>query len=128
MSVDAKAWFAYADENLSVAALALDNGYYNACLQNAQQAVEKYIKAGLLANKVTVPRTHNIEVLNLRLQEAGISSGLTDEDCDLLDTIYIPSKYPAQSVLPDFEPDQQISLQCLALAKMAREALEPHIR
>ncbi len=78
MSVDAKAWFAYADENLSVAALALDNGYYNACLQNAQQAVEKYIKAGLLLNNVTVPRTHNIEVLNLRLQEAGISTGLTD--------------------------------------------------
>jgi HEPN domain-containing protein len=41
MSVDAQAWFAYADENLAVAQLALKNCYFNACLQNAQQAVEK---------------------------------------------------------------------------------------
>jgi len=49
MSDDSRTWFVYADENLAVARLALDGGYYNACLQNAQQAVEKYLKAVLLA-------------------------------------------------------------------------------
>ncbi|NCD35140.1 MAG: HEPN domain-containing protein [Spartobacteria bacterium] len=82
MSGDAKSWFAFADENLAVAELALENGYFNACLQNAQQAVEKY------------------------------------------SSIYIPSKYPTQSVLPDFEPDQEISQHCVDLAKKVREALE----
>lgn len=38
MSDDAKMWFVYADENLAVARLALDGGYFNACLQNIQQA------------------------------------------------------------------------------------------
>jgi len=111
MSVDAQAWFAYADENLAVAQLALKNSYFNACLQNAQQAVEKYIKAGLLTRNVAIQKTHSIEALNLILQEAGGTTDLSDEDCDLLDSIYIPSKYPTQSVLPDFEPDQQISQQ-----------------
>jgi HEPN domain-containing protein len=125
MSGDSLLWFAYADENLAVAELALENGYFNACLQNAQQAVEKYIKAGLIAQKIAFQKTHSIEALNLCLREAGIATGLTDEDCELLDTIYIPSKYPTQSVLPDFEPDQQISLQCVTLAKKAHEALKP---
>jgi HEPN domain-containing protein len=125
MSVDSQLWFAYADENLAVAELALGNGYLNACLQNAQQAVEKYIKAGLISKNVTFQKTHSIEALNLCLREAGVETELTDEDCELIDTIYIPSKYPTQSVLPDFEPDQQISLQCLKLAKKARESLKP---
>jgi hypothetical protein len=30
MSVDSQLWFAYADENLAVAELALENGYFNA--------------------------------------------------------------------------------------------------
>jgi len=38
-------WLSYADENLDVAGLALEHGHLNACLQNAQQAVEKYLKA-----------------------------------------------------------------------------------
>ncbi len=125
MSADNQLWFAYADENLAVAELALNSGYFNACLQNAQQAVEKYIKARLLSENVAFQKTHSIETLNLCLREAGVATELTDEDCDLLDTIYIPSKYPTQSVLPDFEADEQISLQCVALAKKARKALKP---
>ena len=38
MSDDHTQWFIYADENLAVARLALDSGFYNACLQNIQQA------------------------------------------------------------------------------------------
>jgi len=34
MSDDHTQWFIYADENLAVARLALDSGFYNACLQN----------------------------------------------------------------------------------------------
>lgn len=37
-------WLSYADENLEVAELTFDHGHLNACLQNAQQAVEKYLK------------------------------------------------------------------------------------
>ena len=45
MKDETRVWLSYADENLDVAGLSLDHGHLNACLQNAQQAVEKYLKA-----------------------------------------------------------------------------------
>jgi HEPN domain-containing protein len=43
MKDETRIWITYADENLEVSALALQHGHRNACLQNAQQAVEKYL-------------------------------------------------------------------------------------
>jgi HEPN domain-containing protein len=107
MSAEHTQWFIYADENLAVARLALEGGYFNACLQNAQQAVEKYLKTALLSQGVAIQKTHSIEALNRHLTDSGFDSGLLEEDCELLDTIYIPSKYPLGSVLPDFAPDRE---------------------
>jgi len=123
MNVDTRTRLAFADENLAVAELAMENGYFNACLQNTQQAVEKYLKAGLLTHNMAIQKTHSVEALNLSLQQAGCKTDLCDDDCDLLDSIYIPSKYPTQSVLPDFEPDRQICLQCVTIAKKLRDAV-----
>jgi len=41
MKDESRSWVSYADENLDVAVLAFAHGHLNACLQNAQQAVEK---------------------------------------------------------------------------------------
>lgn len=38
------------------------------------------------------------------------------DDCDLLDTIYLPSKYPIGSVIPDYQPDAEICGQCIKIA------------
>lgn len=40
MSGESREWMAFAIENLATARLTLGEGYYNTCLQNAQQAVE----------------------------------------------------------------------------------------
>jgi len=56
MNVEYSKWLTYADENLAIARLALEGGYYNASLQNAQQAVEKYLKTALLARDVSFPK------------------------------------------------------------------------
>ena len=48
MRDETRIWITYADENFKVSLLALENGYLNACLQNAQQAVEKYLKAVII--------------------------------------------------------------------------------
>jgi HEPN domain-containing protein len=45
MSAEAHLWLAYAVENRQVAALSRDGGPFNPSLQNAQQAVEKALKA-----------------------------------------------------------------------------------
>ena len=42
---------------------------------------------------------------------------LTNDDCDFLDLIYLPSKYPLISVLPDFEPNEVICNQGILLAE-----------
>jgi hypothetical protein len=51
------------------------------------------------------------------LAECKVNAELNEEDCDLLDTIYLPSKYPLGGVLPSFEPDEALCKQCVALAE-----------
>ena len=127
MNADAKTWFSYAEENLAVSQWALENDYYNACLQNVQQAVEKYLKAVLVSQDAAFQKTHSIETLNQCLTDAGLETGLSDEECELLDTIYIPSKYPMHSVLADFTPDYTIARQCVEIAIKVQCALQPYI-
>ncbi len=53
-----------------------------------------------------------------------IEVDLTEEDCELLDSVYIPSKYPSGSVLPDFSPDEEIGLQCIEMAERVRKNVQ----
>lgn len=116
MNDDVSIWLRYAAENIQAARLLLDNGLFNPCLQNAQQAAEKTLKACLLHFGQDVERTHGIGTLARKaklLCTLDISSG----QCDLLDSIYIPSKYPVYSVLPDFVPDADICRTCIDIAE-----------
>ncbi|MBI5417204.1 hypothetical protein HZA55_04575 [Candidatus Poribacteria bacterium] len=40
----------------------------------------------------------------------------TEEDCEFLDSIYLPSKYPIGSVLPYYEPNLEICNQGIDIA------------
>ena len=101
-------WVSYANENLDVSTLALEHGYLNACLQNAQQATEKYLKAVILELDLPFQRTHSVRELIRILAEQEIAPGISEDEIDLMDAIYIPSKYPAYSALPRAMPDQTI--------------------
>ena len=50
---------------------------------------------------------------NLR---ANVDPGLSEDGAELLDTIYLPSKYALGSVLPNFEPDAEMAQRCLTIA------------
>ena len=117
MSDEARTWLHYAEENLRSARLLLEHGLLNPCLQNAQQAVEKSLKAVLLARAIPLRRTHSIQDLANLLAANGLPSGVTAEECNLLDAIYLPSKYPLGSALPDFEPDEEVCRQCVQIAE-----------
>ena len=117
MKDETKKWLEYADENLRSARLLLDSELFNPCLQNVQQAVEKMLKALLMESTKKIKKTHSINELVNILDKHGLNVDMTEDDCDLLDSIYLPSKYPLGSILPDFEPDLQTCSKCVALAE-----------
>ncbi len=105
MKDETRTWLSYADENLDVAGLALDHGHLNASLQNAHQAVEKYLKALITERGIDFRRTHSIRELVGMLEDQNITVGISEDEMDLMDSIYIPSKYPVYSALPYITPD-----------------------
>jgi HEPN domain-containing protein len=117
MKDETKKWLDYADENLRSARLLLDSELFNPCLQNVQQAVEKMLKALLVESTKKIKKTHSMNELVNILDKHGLNVDMTEDDCDLLDSIYLPSKYPLGSILPDFEPDLQTCRKCVALAE-----------
>jgi HEPN domain-containing protein len=123
MKDETKRWLDYADENLRSAKLLLDNKLFNPCLQNVQQAVEKMLKAILAELAIKIKRTHSINELVAILAENHLNVDITEDEQDLFDSIYLPSKYPLGSVLPDFEPDRQICKRCIAVAERVRSSV-----
>jgi len=123
MKEETKAWLAYADENLNVAKLSLDHGHLNASLQNVQQAVEKYLKAVILEKDLEFKRTHSIRQLNGLLSSSGITVDISDDEIDLMDTIYVPSKYPVYSALPDALPGPEICGDALKIVEKVRKSI-----
>ena len=116
MKGEARIWLNYAEENLKSSEILLQNSLYNPCLQNAQQCVEKALKALLIEKEISFKRTHDIFELNHLLTNNSVFVNISDEECDIINTIYLPTKYPLGSALPDFVPDQKI---CEAILKIA---------
>jgi HEPN domain-containing protein len=120
MNDETRTWLAYAHENLASAEVLLESELYNPCLQNVQQAVEKMLKAVLIEAREKPRKTHSIAELTAALGDKKHLLAITDDEIDLLDSIYLPSKCPLGSVLADFEPDQALCRRCLAVAERVK--------
>lgn len=116
-------WISYANENFDVAKLALEHGHLNSSLQNAQQAIEKILKAVVVERDIKFSLTHGIRELVRVLLEQGVAVNIYDDEMDLIDTIYLPSKYPIYSALPDAVPDQVICRDVLNIAKRVKDSV-----
>jgi HEPN domain-containing protein len=117
MNAEALQWLDYAGENLEMARVGLERELLNASMQNAQQAVEKALKALLINSGNEIPRTHSIRELVRQTVASGISVDLSIEECDLLDAIYIPSKYPVYGILPGDVASRGTCESCLLIAE-----------
>lgn len=124
MKDETKMWLDYAAENLASARILLKSSLFNSCLQNAQQSVEKLLKSLFTEFSYKLIKTHSIAKLRQVLKEQGIFIDISEDDCDLLDTIYLPSKYPIGSVIPDYEPDAEICGQCIAIAEQVEQSVK----
>ena len=123
MKDETKTWLQYADENFESAKMLLDGGLFNPCLQNIQQSIEKLLKALLVEFSLKFMKTHSVNALITALNNSGIDIDIGFEECDLLDSIYLPSKYPLGGVLPDFEPDLNVCEQCMAIVEKVRNSV-----
>lgn len=121
MKDETASWLSYADENLNVAVLVFNHGHLNASLQNAQQAVEKYLKALIIESDLEFRRTHSIRELLGILAAQGISLRVSEDEMDLIDSIYVPSKYPVYSALPQTLPDPSICRDTLSIAHKVKD-------
>ena len=87
MKKETNTWLEYAEENLRSAKVLCESHLYNPALNNAQQAVEKALKALLIERSVRFRKTHSINERRL-VFDAGIRIELNEDECDLLDSIY----------------------------------------
>lgn len=77
---------------------------------HCQQAVEKFLKAFLIANGVEIKKTHNIEYL---LSEcADFDGDFSDIDPKELSDFGVDARYPGDMFIPD--PDETIEYKNLA--------------
>jgi HEPN domain-containing protein len=89
-------WLAKADEDLDFAKINLeeDNKFYSQICFHFQQAVEKYLKAFIVAYDLEFEKMHNLIVL-LKICGKKDSSLLSlMEECELLNAAYIDTRYP----------------------------------
>ena len=121
MKDETKIWLKYAEENLESAKLLLQSNLYNPCLQNVQQAVEKALKAVLVEQIAKIKKTHDILEIKQLLASNNIEVDLSDDECDFLNSIYIPSKYPLGSILADYEPDEKVCRTGIEIAEKAMQ-------
>jgi HEPN domain-containing protein len=128
MKDETREWLRYAAENQTSASLLLAHGLYNPCLQNAQQAVEKLLKALLVESAGQVKKTHSISDLKGLLLTEGIDTDLTADECEFLDTIYLPSKYPLGSALPDYDPGQESCARALDMVQRVADFVDRRLK
>lgn len=97
-----RGWFRKAECDLHTHRLLIksDGPYDTACL-HAQQAAEKYLKGLLAFHVVQIPRTHNLEELELLCIGLSHPPVLTDLDLTLLTPYAVQMRYDAE-----FWPDQ----------------------
>jgi HEPN domain-containing protein len=124
MQNETKMWIEYSKENFQSAKILIKSELYNPCLQNVQQCVEKAIKSILVENSQKLKKTHNILELKHITEKLGFKIEISEEECDFLDSIYLPSKYPIGGVLPDYQPNEDICNKAIQISKRVLSSIE----
>ena len=64
-----------------------------------------------------IKKEHSISELKNILHDHKIAIDISDDACDYLDSIYLPSKYSLGSALPDFEPNADLCQKGVEIAQ-----------
>lgn len=121
-------WLKYSKENFDSAGVLLKSGLFNPCLQNVQQSVEKNLKAIIVEKNIHLKKTHDILELKRLLKMNHIEIDLSDEECDFINSIYLPSKYPIGNVIPDYDPDEPICRKAISIALTVNKSVAEYLK
>jgi HEPN domain-containing protein len=127
MNEQTENWLAFAQSDLRAGEVLLPEELYShACFQ-AQQAVERALKAVLVHLGQTVPRTHSIVTL-AQLMPAELAASFQG-DLSIFDDYYIPVRYPdaLPGGLPDGPPGKQEATDALVLAGDVVETVSQYL-
>jgi HEPN domain-containing protein len=127
MKKETKQWLDYADENFRSAIILRESHLYNPSLQNAQQAIEKSLKALIIEKGLKFQKTHSVSTIVAYLERHDVPIRISEDALELIDSIYLSSKYPLGSVLPDFDPTEEICRLCIEIASDIRSEVLKHL-
>jgi HEPN domain-containing protein len=105
MNEKVKSWYYYADKDMLVVSELMHRpDLTGAVAFHCQQAIEKYIKAFMVANDIPIIKTHELVNLNEIIKEIK-DFGFDEDLLESLSQLYIEDRYPGQiGLLPTGEP------------------------
>ncbi len=111
-------WRKLALDDFAQAKYLFKGGYWRGVCFNAQQAMEKAIKAELLSRGWELERIHNIRRLLTIAKDYGISVKIKkDEDIDFIDAIYRGRNPAEEGPLPLKTPSREDAGRALRIAE-----------
>jgi len=123
--LDAQDWFRNAEDDLRWARLGFEGELYARACFACHQAMEKALKALLLARTGRYPRTHSLpDLLSLCVREEDQLAGLQGA-CESLDGYYVATRY--SSVEDSLSFDRNKADEAIRLAGSAITAIRPLI-
>ena len=114
-------WLFKADEDFELAEYLLSQGVFhpNAIAFNSQQAAEKYLKAFLTWKQIHFPKTHDLEILLVLIEQIDAALAASMEDIIVLTMYGVELRYPGDQ--PDVTPDN--ARKAVELARKVRKSV-----
>jgi HEPN domain-containing protein len=124
MKEDALEWFLKGDEDLKAARVLYNAGLYGPSCFHSQQAVEKYLKAFLLAKNMEISKTHNLKLLINKCKDIDPSfSELLRRGVHYLTEYAVEVRYPGIYIT-----EKEDAEEALRLAEFSREFIAGKLR
>jgi HEPN domain-containing protein len=126
MKEQTRAWLEFAARDIEAARKLAESEYLaNIVLFHSQQCVEKCLKALLEEHSQNVPKIHGVNRLhNLLAESTGIALPVTADELDLIDDVYIDTRYPGSfGLLQSGLPSKEQAISLLEIAEKIHEAV-----
>jgi HEPN domain-containing protein len=120
-------WVTRAEEDFTLARSALRRKrplIYGATF-HAQQCVEKYLKALLVAQGLTFPRTHDLAALSDLCRQGGITIPVAQDALDRLAAYAVQVRYPGED--PTLDEAREALQIAQAIRRFVRKSLNPRL-